>query len=244
MDRTLHHSMLTPGEGSRTRGGKAMQPASAGVIRAGALDGSASPNSRQDVRPGGAQGCRAGDRLILSQLTPPQPKGLATLPTVRTSGIYFLWNAGLIVYVGQSRDITERVCQHLKDGVKRFDGVSHIEVDLKRLDKVERHFIEKLLPKYNQCGIANAMRLLRRHGYRGTSRTPLRRMNAQQAADFLGISVADVIALPFCKTIVVRIPRANIRRSIRTVKTAELIRWAEENPKKLAELQQLPPSET
>jgi predicted GIY-YIG superfamily endonuclease len=57
------------------------------------------------------------------------------------------------IYVGQSRNITQRIYQHIQDGVKRFDGMSHIAVKVANLLEVERYFIEKLIPRYTNAAL-------------------------------------------------------------------------------------------
>jgi hypothetical protein len=103
----------------------------------------------------------------------PQASGLSQLPTSRVSGIYFLWRKEQIVYVGQSRNITQRIADHIQEGKKRFDGMSYIAVEVIRLDRVERYFIETLLPQYNRCGIASAMRKLRGCGFEADIKPPV-----------------------------------------------------------------------
>jgi len=48
----------------------------------------------------------------------PEERLLAGIP-----GIYFLLNAGRVVYIGQSSDIHSRLKQHRKDPKKRFSQV-------------------------------------------------------------------------------------------------------------------------
>jgi len=61
---------------------------------------------------------------------PPEPDGLSQLPIETTCGIYFLWQRSEIVYVGQSKHVTQRIYQHIQDGIKRFDGFSFILTSL------------------------------------------------------------------------------------------------------------------
>lgn len=94
----------------------------------------------------------------------PQPDKLSQLPVERITGIYFLWRGDELVYVGQSRNLTERVLGHIQMGSKVFDGVSYIEHPLKGLTRFERFLIERLLPKYNKCSFSNRCRKERSWG--------------------------------------------------------------------------------
>jgi 5-methylcytosine-specific restriction protein A len=122
---------------------------------------------------------RAGDSFAPEI---PRPTGLLQLPTETVSGVYFLWHGSEVVYVGQSRNLTQRVCQHIQDAAKRFDGMSFIAVAVARLGKVERRYIEALLPRYNRCGIATAARHLRAHGHVGPVSEPHLTRNRKSAA--------------------------------------------------------------
>lgn len=62
--------------------------------------------------------------------------------------IYFLLHQDEVVYVGQSVDLANRAETHKKD--KQFDRVLFIEVSLGSMNSIERHFIRRLMPKYNQ----------------------------------------------------------------------------------------------
>lgn len=88
----------------------------------------------------------------------PQPLGLSQLPTTNVTGIYFLWHGAMVVYVGQSKTIAQRVYQHIQDGTKAFDGLSWIACEPKHLNGLERRFIERLLPRYNRCLFSERVR--------------------------------------------------------------------------------------
>ena len=64
-----------------------------------------------------------------------------------TGRIYFLLNAGCVVYVGQSVQLDGRIRQH--KCYKSFDRVLYIDVPVDRLTEVERYWIDKLRPKLN-----------------------------------------------------------------------------------------------
>ena len=76
------------------------------------------------------------------------------------TGIYFLIHEGVVVYVGQARNIRSRVGQHLSEGAKEFNSVAYVRCKLSSLDCLERGYIERLLPKYNQCSQSKALRQL------------------------------------------------------------------------------------
>ena len=63
------------------------------------------------------------------------------------SCVYFLIDAGQIVYVGQSTNLASRLIQHRNN--KEFNRVLYMPIENNRLDEVERFFIETLEPKYN-----------------------------------------------------------------------------------------------
>ncbi len=62
-------------------------------------------------------------------------------------GVYFLISHDLIVYVGQSKDISARLIFHKR--VKAFDSYSIIECLPEHLELLELHFIIKFDPRYN-----------------------------------------------------------------------------------------------
>ena len=65
-----------------------------------------------------------------------------------TTGVYFLYDADEIVYIGESDNVFRRIGQHIAEGKKIFD---HFEIyptpDRKRL---EGFLIRALQPKYNR----------------------------------------------------------------------------------------------
>lgn len=69
------------------------------------------------------------------------------------SGIYFLFDADEIVYVGQAWNIENRIRSHVSEGVKVFDSYAHLSIDgggsQSEMDSVEAYFIYKFQPKYN-----------------------------------------------------------------------------------------------
>jgi hypothetical protein len=62
--------------------------------------------------------------------------------------VYFLIEAGEIVYIGQSRKILGRLYEHSMR--KKFDSYYILSVsDVSVLDDVERFYMNKFRPKYN-----------------------------------------------------------------------------------------------
>jgi predicted GIY-YIG superfamily endonuclease len=72
----------------------------------------------------------------------------------RFPAVYFLYHKGQVVYVGQSRNLTSRIGDHISQAVKRFDAVAFAPCPFNRLTAIERHYIRALAPKYNRCGAA------------------------------------------------------------------------------------------
>jgi hypothetical protein len=81
----------------------------------------------------------------------------------RFPAVYFLYNREKVVYVGQSRTLKWRIETHLSEGIKRFDAVAFIPCTIDRLLSIETHYIRKLLPQYNHCGVASSARQMRAH---------------------------------------------------------------------------------
>lgn len=67
----------------------------------------------------------------------------------KIAGIYFLVDAGRIVYIGQSTDIIMRISSHLREGVKTFTSFAVIEAEPEELDDLEARYIAKFGPIYN-----------------------------------------------------------------------------------------------
>jgi len=64
------------------------------------------------------------------------------------SCVYFLCQNGLIVYVGQTTNIAQRIGEHLSSG-KIFDEVFTLPIHPSRLRNVEDHYIALFDPIYN-----------------------------------------------------------------------------------------------
>jgi hypothetical protein len=81
------------------------------------------------------------------------------------TGVYFLWHEGVVVYVGQGRNMRRRIGTHIAEWVKVFDSISCVRCHVKELDRIERRFIAALRPKYNQAGLPVDVRLARKLGF-------------------------------------------------------------------------------
>lgn len=103
------------------------------------------------------------------------------------SGIYFLFRADVVVYVGQAVDVRRRIADHIGDGVKSFDRAAMICCLPNRLLKWERFYIEQLLPEYNNCTFTRSLRFV--------GRLPLEtepwpsKLDANDAARYLGVDI-------------------------------------------------------
>jgi hypothetical protein len=133
-------------------------------------------------------------------------------------GVYFLWKGDTVVYVGQSKNVTERILQHIHDRTKSFDGISFIPCGPSALLNKERFFIRALLPIHNRCGVANSVRKTW-EGHMDKRPQPDRMVTPKVAAEVLGVT-EDLLphlhraGLPHKK---VRIPRKNARRAIYSI---------------------------
>ena len=68
------------------------------------------------------------------------------------SGVYFLCKDDKVDYVGQSKDIKERIRIHRKEKRKSFDSIFALKLPQELLLKIEETFIVLLCPKYNNNG--------------------------------------------------------------------------------------------
>lgn len=65
-------------------------------------------------------------------------------------GVYHLKSKGQVVYVGQTRNIKNRIAHHLYSSDKEFDDVDFFEVDESLLNDVEAREIVHFNPRYNK----------------------------------------------------------------------------------------------
>jgi hypothetical protein len=75
--------------------------------------------------------------------------------TAQLPGVYFLCRGQDVVYVGQSDKVLERVCAHIREGVKEFDHerIFFLPCPREQLLMVEAQYIELFKPRYNRAGI-------------------------------------------------------------------------------------------
>lgn len=78
-----------------------------------------------------------------------------TLAQIRVSkskrviiGVYFLFEAGKVIYVGSSRNVMARLGQHAYMGV-HYDSFSVVECSNNMLMHIEAHYIKELRPSRN-----------------------------------------------------------------------------------------------
>lgn len=114
-----------------------------------------------------------------------------------TSGVYFLYLANAVVYVGQAIDIRKRIGTHLVEAKKAFDSVSCIPCSERAMAGVERFFIAKLRPRYNNCGLVKQLRSIESTGWNPSSDPMIEDVLVTQddAASLLGINADEVRGL-------------------------------------------------
>lgn len=72
------------------------------------------------------------------------------VPLPPRCGVYFLFQQGRLVYVGQAINMARRIGQHTHD--KAFDSYSYIECPQAELNAVEQTYIQRFRPPLNvQC---------------------------------------------------------------------------------------------
>jgi len=69
-------------------------------------------------------------------------------PTIR-SAVYFLVDADKVVYIGQSKNVLQRLGAHFRSEEMEFDSYCFLAVPVDDLDTVEYGLIRKYSPKYN-----------------------------------------------------------------------------------------------
>lgn len=86
-------------------------------------------------------------RQLLQAIEQARPE--TTLPVIR--GLYVLLRQGYIVYVGQSKDVHQRIMVHSREGKKDFNEYRVISRPFSNLDEAEALLIVALgFPQYNQ----------------------------------------------------------------------------------------------
>jgi hypothetical protein len=118
------------------------------------------------------------------------------LAGLNRSGVYFLYRDGIVVYVGQARDIRRRVASHMADGVKDFDSVSFIPFAVDKLLSAEARYIRRLRPMYNLVGNAPAAAGYQPFGSFAPSHPLVKAsLTASEAAARLGVPVETLMRL-------------------------------------------------
>lgn len=112
----------------------------------------------------------------------------------RFPAVYFLIDAGKIVYVGQSKTLKWRIETHLTEGKKVFDSVSFVRCTIDRLFEIETFYIRRIVPKYNDCGVAKSVRA--REPWRFRKSAGKRMLSQDDAAAFLGLTAEELRSLP------------------------------------------------
>ena len=64
-------------------------------------------------------------------------------------GIYFLKQKDIVVYIGQSKNLLQRIGTHITEGKKIFDNIEIKECELSMLDEMEEAAISLHRPLYN-----------------------------------------------------------------------------------------------
>lgn len=73
----------------------------------------------------------------------------AAMPLGQNTGVYFLLHQAVVVYVGQSIDLFNRIGRHAREGGKVFDAFTYILCSADELDKLEETYVTALMPRYN-----------------------------------------------------------------------------------------------
>ena len=75
-----------------------------------------------------------------------------------SSGVYFLKQNDVLVYIGCSSNISTRIIEHVKMDKKEFNNYSFFCVPEEEMKIIERYLINKFLPKYNCDSLTKIMR--------------------------------------------------------------------------------------
>ncbi len=78
---------------------------------------------------------------------------LSDLPTAEAPApiraVYFLIRGGVIVYVGQTTHLIQRLISHENEGAKKYDAVRYWHLPTENLNVIERELVWRLNPEYN-----------------------------------------------------------------------------------------------
>ncbi len=142
-------------------------------------------------------------------------------------GVYFLWFGDEVVYVGQAENMRRRIGEHMSAGVKNFDGVSCVPCATDKLQKLERHYIQVMTPRFNKCSIAQEARRLKAKGMDLSINSHTQAyISPTVAAGILGITTDELNAMGSRgpRSINKRTPRTNVRRKLYV--TASVLEYA------------------
>lgn len=141
------------------------------------------------------------------------------LSDISFSGIYFLVDAGEVVYVGQTSEGIKRISCHIKD--KKFEEVFIIPTPQDRLDDVEWDFIYKYQPKYNFKGTM--------HGRKeGNSLPYIAKENGIKYDELLGV-FREAVRFNIVHTIDVQ----SFHKRLDTENTQKLVQYYKDNKNKI-----------
>lgn len=107
----------------------------------------------------------------MSRLVPSLPAELKPLAcdSAKKLGVYFLFSGTDVVYIGSSRNVLQRVGQHLD---KDFDSVQWIETALEQMRLTEGRWILAFKPKYNGYVDARGVRMYNAPKQKPAARIP------------------------------------------------------------------------
>lgn len=71
------------------------------------------------------------------------------VPVKKIRGVYLLWSRGIVVYVGQSENILQRVGVHLANPKKEFDGYCYAVIEQGNLNQIEADLIVRYQTRLN-----------------------------------------------------------------------------------------------
>jgi len=87
-------------------------------------------------------------------------KDLSKIKSIKINtlrGVYFLYMDDELVYIGQSKNIPNRITNHLQENSKNFNSYKTIIVDeSQELTPIEDFYIRKYKPKYNKANAIEA----------------------------------------------------------------------------------------
>lgn len=92
-----------------------------------------------------------------------------SMSSVPSSGVYFLLIRGVVIYVGQTHDIINRILQH-KAQLMKYDKVRFIKCDESKLSYYEKRWIEKFRPINNKQHKRKVVKIIELGAFRAGNR--------------------------------------------------------------------------